>query len=80
MKIAHKMIGTMLILGVAACFSLAARAADSNAAEPSALKSVPEDALAVVVLNRLDKVDEQIGKLARETQFPAPSLLIASDR
>ena len=43
--------------------------------EPSALKLVPEDALAVVVFNRLDKVDEQIGKLAKETQFPAPTLL-----
>ena len=39
------------------------------------MKLVPEDALAVVVFNRLDKVDEQIGKLAKETQFPAPTLL-----
>jgi hypothetical protein len=83
-KIAHKMIGTMLIFGVAACFGCAAQAADSPAngselpaksSAASALNLVPEDALAVVVFNRLDKVDEQIGKLAKETQFPTPALL-----
>ena len=77
MKTVRRMIGTMLVLSIAICFATTVRAADSAGpgSELPVLKLVPEDALGIVLFNHLDKVDEQIGKLAQETQIPSPSLL-----
>jgi hypothetical protein len=77
MKTVCRMIGTMLVLSIAICFATTIRAADSDgpASKLPVLELVPEDALAIVLFNHLDKVDEQIGKLAHETQIPTPTLL-----
>lgn len=77
MKSVRGTIGTILTLAIAACFGCAARAADSEtpAANVPVLDSIPEDALAVVVVNKLDKADEQVGKLTSEIQLPNPGLL-----
>ena len=77
MKTVRRIIGTMLVLAIAICFTTSVRAADSAGpgSELSVLKLVPEDALGIVLFNHLDKVDEQIGKLAQETQIPTPTLL-----
>ncbi len=78
MKNVRGMIGAMLTLAIAACFGCAARAADSEKlaeATLPVLDLIPEDALAVVVVNHLDKADEQVGKVTSETQLPNPGLL-----
>jgi hypothetical protein len=78
MKALHRMIGAMLVLSIAVCFAPVVRAADSADAGSNlpVLKLVPEDALAIVLINHLDKADEQIGKVTQEMQVPAPPGLL----
>ncbi|HEV2970927.1 MAG TPA: hypothetical protein VGY55_13225 [Pirellulales bacterium] len=78
MKTLQRMIGVMLVLSIAVCFAPAVWAADSadTGKDLPVLKLVPEDALAIVLINHLDKADEQIGKLTQEMQVPAPPGLL----
>ena len=68
----------MLALSIATCFDVVVQAADSTtpgAALP-VLKFVPDDALAVVIVNHLNQADEQVTKLTSEMQIPVPGLLM----
>jgi hypothetical protein len=73
----RRIIGAMLVLSIAACFDVAVQAADSTppGAVLPGLKLVPNDALAVVIINHLNQADEQVRKLAGEMQIPVPGLL-----
>lgn len=71
MRIGRKTIAALVMLSLALLFAPVA-----VAAEPAALKLVPEDALAVVVINDLAKADAQIGKIAAAAQIPAPPSLL----
>ncbi len=77
MKILRRIIGAMLALSIATCFDVVVQAADSTTpgAALQVLKFVPDDALAVVIVNHLNQADEQVIKLADEMQIPLPGLL-----
>jgi hypothetical protein len=77
MKILRRIIGAMLVLSIAAYFDMALQAADSMTpgAVLPVLKSVPDEALAVVIVNHLNQADEQLTRLAGEMHFPVPDLL-----
>ena len=77
MRTLHRIIGAMLALSIATCFNVVVQAADSTTpgAVLSVLKFVPDDALAVVIVNHLSQADEQVMKLAGEMQIPLPRLL-----
>ncbi len=74
MTSAFKMFAASLILAMAVLSlpNLSARAAD---APPAVLKVVPDDVLAVIVINRLDKADAAIGKLMQTMRVPATSVV-----
>ena len=77
MRTLRKIMGALLVLSIAACFDVAVQAADSTppGAVLPVLKLVPDDALAVVIINHLNQADEQVAKLAGEMQIPIPGLL-----
>ena len=77
MRIAFRTIAAALLFSTAVLLAPVVRAADAPApaADLPVLRAVPEDALGIVIVNHLDKVDEQLAKLAQEGQFPIPTLL-----
>jgi hypothetical protein len=77
MKAFRRIIGAMLVFSIATGFEMAAWAADSPAPGPElpVLKLVPDDALAVLIVNHLNQADEQATKLTGEMQIPVPGLL-----
>jgi hypothetical protein len=76
MKRLRLLTAATLFLSLVICNDAALEAADPPALPAlSVLKVVPEDALAVVVVSRLDRADERLGKLAAEMQLPIPSVL-----
>ena len=77
MRTLRKIMGALLVLSIAACFDVAVQAVDSTppGAVLPVLKLVPDDALAVVIINHLNQADEQVAKLAGEMQIPIPGLL-----
>jgi hypothetical protein len=73
MKTLHTLMAVILCVAFVAWKGAPLEAADAT--ELPVLKIVPEDALAIVVVSRLDRVDERLGKLGSEMQLPIPSLL-----
>ena len=81
MKIVRGVTVAALFLSIAAWSGMVAKAVETAApgAAPAAdlavLKLVPEDALAVAIVNHMDRADDHLAKLAQEIQAPVPSLL-----
>jgi hypothetical protein len=66
----------MLCLAVVASCECHLFAADTTATPLAAIfKLVPEDSLALLIINPVDKVEEQIGKVASQLKLPDPHIL-----